>query len=153
MPSTLCFRLLFILIMLPVSGFAQEKYLALDKPGRVKRIRFYAGDEIALKLKGDKRLHEEVIGDIGDSTITLLGTEIPLRDIRAIVIRHEGGLVQQAVRKLPIAGVLYFLAATFNPLLQDQPLAVKPVRADSRWGNGSRGTTAQTPAQADLPDQ
>ncbi len=119
-----CLRLLFILMLLPVSGFSQEKYLALDKPGRVKRIRFYTGDEIALKLKGDKRLYEEVIANIGDSTITLLGTQIPLRDIRAIVVRHEGGLAHQAVRKLPIAGLLYFLAATFNPLLQGQPLRV-----------------------------
>jgi hypothetical protein len=41
---------------------------------------------------------------------------VPIKDIVAIKQVNEGNLLKQAVYILPRAGILYFLADTFNPL-------------------------------------
>jgi hypothetical protein len=115
-------QLLFIILLVccvapPI--FSQgEKYLALDKPGRVKRIRFYMGDELTFKLKGDKTMYSSTIEAVGDSTITIRETQIPIKDIALIKLPKEAGFINQAIYILPRAGILYFLADTFNPVFR-----------------------------------
>ncbi len=103
-------------------------YLALDKPGAVKRLRFRPGDEIAIKLRGDRRVYRDVIMNVTDTALIIRQTVVPLRDIRAIVVYREGGLARAALTKLPIAGMLYLLASTYNPVFRRE-------RPDYDWNN------------------
>ncbi len=62
----LTYKLLFLfssLILFSQNLFAQT-YLALDKPGIVKRMRFYIGDEINFKQYGDKKFTTAIIDEI-----------------------------------------------------------------------------------------
>lgn len=93
-----------------------QRYLVLDKPGHIKRLRYYAGDDLIFKLKGDKMKYKDIIEAIGDSSIRIKGTDIPIKDIRAVIRYKEGGMLDQAIYILPRAGIVYFLADTFNPV-------------------------------------
>jgi hypothetical protein len=90
----------------------------LDKPGNVKRFRYYAGDELIFKLKGDKMRYKDVIEAVSDSSIKIRGVHIPLREIKSIIRYRQGGMLNQAIYILPRAGILYFLADTFNPVFR-----------------------------------
>jgi hypothetical protein len=121
-PSFSRLLLLCLLLLVCVNSFAQNKYLVLDKPGTVKRIRYRVGDEIAIKLKGENHTYRDIITAVGDSELVLMDTKVPVREVRAIVVENRNGLVYSASRMLPLAGLIYFLAATLNPVLQGQDL-------------------------------
>jgi hypothetical protein len=112
--------MLLLLLVLPSESFSQEKYLVMDKPGHIKRIRYYTGDEIIFKLKGDKTTYSTIIQAVGDSTIRVRDTDIPVNNIRSIIRHTENGFLYQASRILPKAGILYFLADTFNPIFRGE---------------------------------
>jgi len=109
---------LLFLFLQDVALRAQGRYLVLDKPGKVKRLRFRPGDEISIKLKDDRREYQDVITHVTDTSIMIMSTDVPLRNIRAIVVRREAGLARAAAYLLPRAGLLYILAATFNPVFR-----------------------------------
>lgn len=117
-PAHLCVLLSIVfLFLLTMPAFGQgQRFLALDKPGKVKRLRYYVGDEIKIKLKGDKLVYTDQIEEITDTSLVIRKTHIPIRNIRAVVRFKQGGLLNQAISKLPIAGAFYFLADTFNPV-------------------------------------
>lgn len=116
--STIYIVLFFLCIS--AESFSQERYLVLDKPGRIKRIRYYTGDEIIFKLKGDKTTYNTIIQAVGDSTIKVRDTSIPIQGIHSITRHNENGFLYQAARILPKAGILYFLADTFNPVFRGE---------------------------------
>lgn len=60
--------------------------------------------------------YKDIIEAIGDSSIRIKGTDIPIKDIRAVIRYKEGGMLDQAIYILPRAGIVYFLADTFNPV-------------------------------------
>lgn len=120
--------LLLLLCLAGATGRAQSRYMVLDKPGNVKRLRFRVGDEVAIKLRDDRREYRDVITYVTDTSIVILGTDVPLRSIRAVVVRRDKPLARAAVKILPKAGLLYILAATFNPVFyNDSP--------DYNWSN------------------
>lgn len=112
----------FLIGLLCCSYFAAmsqgEKYLVLDKPGHIKRFRYYVGDEIIFKLNGDKMTYKDVIQAVTDSTIKVRDTEIPIKEIASVIRYKQGGMLKQAIFILPRAGILYFLADTFNPVFK-----------------------------------
>lgn len=95
----------------------RAKFLALEKKGAVKRIRFFKGDQIHFKLKGDKYRYHKVITAIDDNTITVAGTKIPIKNIRSVTIYNDLWLIHQGSKYLPIAGAAYLLIDLINPLL------------------------------------
>ena len=111
---------LFCLVFVSVQSFCQENYLVMDKPGRIKRIRYYTGDEIIFKLKGDKTTYSTILQAVGDSSIKVRDTNIPVKDIRSIIRHSENGFLYQVARILPKAGILYFVADTFNPIFRGE---------------------------------
>lgn len=119
-PARFRISVLFLLFCIAAECVGQEKYLVLDKPGRIKRLRYYAGDEVIFKLKGDKTTYSTIIQSVGDSTIKVRDTDIPIKDIRAIIRHNENGFLYQAARILPKAGILYFLGDTFNPIFRGE---------------------------------
>ncbi|QHT70081.1 hypothetical protein GXP67_27260 [Rhodocytophaga rosea] len=111
--------LVFFCCSICLKGVSQDqRFLILDKPGHVKRLRYYAGDELIFKLKGDRMKYKDVIEAVGDSTIKVRGADIPLRDIKSVIRYKQGGMLDQAIYILPRAGLLYFLADTFNPVFR-----------------------------------
>lgn len=111
------FITLVLLCFLSITCFGQgEKYLVLDKPGRIKRLRYFVGDELIFKLAGDKIVYKDMIEAVSDSAIKIRGTLVPIKDIDAVIRYRESSLLKQAIYILPRAGILYFLADTFNPI-------------------------------------
>jgi hypothetical protein len=103
----------------PVSPFFRsQKYLVLDKPGKVKRIRFFVGNEITFRLKGDPVLYRDVITAVDDSSFTIFGTKVLIKDVDRIILRSQSWFVNQGSFLLPAAGVIYFLADNLNPVIQ-----------------------------------
>lgn len=119
---------LLLLCLADTTLCAQGRYLALDKPGKVKRLRFRVGDEVSIKLKDDRREYRDVITHVTDTSIVLMGTDVPLSGIRAVVVRREAAMARAAVKILPRAGLLYILAATYNPIFRGES-------PDYHWSN------------------
>lgn len=68
--------------------------------------------------------YKDVIEAVGDSTIKIRGADIPLKDIKSVIRYKQGGMLDQAIYILPRAGLLYFLADTFNPVIRGGTLEV-----------------------------
>ncbi len=98
----------------------REWFLALEKSGAIKRIRFYTGDEIHLQLVGDKTEYSPTITKIEENAIFSYGARIPLEDIRVVVIHRDEWFLKQGSIYLPLAGVGYFLMDLMNPIFSEE---------------------------------
>jgi hypothetical protein len=67
----------------------KKYYLVLDKPGIVKRIRFYPGTRLTFKLTDDKRLYAGKIEAIRKHSVVIFNTELPIRDIRKVRVPQQ----------------------------------------------------------------
>ena len=97
--------------------FRPQKYLALDKPGRIKRIRYFIGDEIVFRLQGDRLVYRDIIAAIDDSSFTIFGTKVLVREVDEVILRRQSNFATQASVLLPLAGIIYFLADNLNPVI------------------------------------
>jgi len=104
----------------PSPFFKQQKYLVLDKPGKVKRIRFFPGSEITFRLKNDPVVYHDYITAVDDSSFTIFGTKVLIKEVDRIILRNHSWFVNQGSVLLPAAGLIYFLADNVNPLLRGQ---------------------------------
>ncbi|MEI7584595.1 hypothetical protein [Runella sp.] len=105
---------------------ADGRYMALDvyRFGRIKRHRFFVGDELSFKLKNGRKRQRESITAISDSSFTIsnfnnilnenLYTEIKFREVRKIRVYRRIPWVTQGAYMLPVAGGLFFLSDTFK---------------------------------------
>ena len=101
------------------------RYLALDvfRLGRIKRHRFFVGDEFSFKLKHHRKRYRESIVAISDSSFTFSQynlvlneteyTEIPLREVRKIRTFKRIPWVTQGAYMLPVAGGVFLFTDTF----------------------------------------
>ena len=104
---------------------ADGRYMALDvyRFGRIKRHRFFVGDELSFKLKNRGKRRRESITAISDSSFTFsnfneilnenLYTEVKFRDVRKIRVYRRIPWVTQGAYMLPVAGGLFMLSDTF----------------------------------------
>ncbi|NJO03985.1 MAG: hypothetical protein HC880_21960 [Bacteroidia bacterium] len=90
------------------------RFLALEKGGKVKRIRFNVGDEILFILNEDDRIYKAPITAIREDTLIVFETEIPIKDIAYIILRPNRPLVRLLSSVLLIGGIGYFLADLVN---------------------------------------
>lgn len=123
MPSKFLFVSLFLLFFTvmdvhaqtPVEALEKEKFfLALDKPGMVKRIRYYVGDEIVFYMGGD-RWKTEILSIKSDTIIVTEAGKVPVKNIEAVVVPSRSWFLRQGAFVFPVAGVGYFLMDTLNP--------------------------------------
>lgn len=101
-----------------ITAFKPQRYLVLDKPGKVKRLRFLVGQEITFRLKNDPIMYSDVITAIEDSSFTIFGTRVPLREVDRVVVHSQNWFVNVGSVLLPAAGVIYFVADNINPVIQ-----------------------------------
>jgi hypothetical protein len=96
--------------------FVPQKYLVLDKPGRVKRLRFPVGSQLTFQIKEDRTIYTDEITAVDDSSFTISDIRVRIGDVDRIIVRRKNGFVGQVSKKLIQAGVLYFLLDNFNPI-------------------------------------
>jgi hypothetical protein len=108
--SKTLFRQSFLIMMLSfliIHQSTAQKYLAMDKSSS-KRLRYYLGDEINVRLKDEDFFRNGTIAAFTDTSFFLNGNYILLTDVDAILIRkHDGGheLLRKLTYMLPIGGV------------------------------------------------
>jgi hypothetical protein len=93
----------------------KQKYLVLDKAGKVKRLRFFVGDPIKFRLWSGGRKHKGEIASIGDSTFGfLIHNDITNRfeyqhfrvsDVRSVSVSRRIPFISAASYMAPLAGV------------------------------------------------
>lgn len=92
----------------------KARFLVLEKPGKVKRLRFFVGDKLIFHLKNDHTRYNATIEAIQDSSITVRGIQIPLSEFRSITVfphRPWSSLLSSAAL---IGGTGYFLIDLVN---------------------------------------
>ena len=75
------------------------------------------GSEIAFRLRGDSYVYRDVIAAVDDSTFTIFGTRVPVRDVEMVIVRRKGWLLNQGAFYLPAAGLLFFVGNTLSGAL------------------------------------
>ena len=126
--TALIFFLLTSAFLFSGEAFAQ-KFLALDKHGRIKRFRFNVNDQISIRLNDEIFFCSGYIDAFTDTSFFLDGNNIPLSKINAVYIhKTKGGhaLLRQLVSFLPAGGAFIMGLAAGNSLInKEYPLIPK----------------------------
>ncbi|MBA9078854.1 hypothetical protein [Rufibacter quisquiliarum] len=96
---------------------ANLTYLLLNKTGKLKRYRFYVGDQIMFRVKNDSRFYSGSITAIKDSAFYFQNTRIPLERVAQIRMRnHTGGkkVLNYSSVVLKSAGSIFTLVGAIN---------------------------------------
>ena len=75
---------LFFVLLCAITGTLSAQYLVVKKPGKVDSEKYFAGNEIELKIKGADWWLKGAIQYIGDSSISVDSREIALAEIESI---------------------------------------------------------------------
>lgn len=97
-----------------ISSENAERFLVLEKRGKVKRIRYYIGSEIQFKLKNDPTIYSPIIEDVRESSLIVFDTEIPLSEIEYVILNPRRPLIKLLSRFFIIGGLGYFLIDLAN---------------------------------------
>jgi hypothetical protein len=97
--------------------------LAIDKGGKVKRIHFYTGYRIEVKVKEEKKSIVGFIENVEDSAIILEGRRIKISEID-YVINPNGAYIWRFLSAVGIkGGLVYFTLDAGNRLINgDRPV-------------------------------
>ncbi len=102
-------------------------FLSVEKPGRIKRMRFYVGEPITVTFKGSKERQTCTITKIKKDTLELSNAVVPLDKIAKITLYKKGKWRDMASLYLPVAGLLYFVGDMVNPMFSGRDgFQVKP---------------------------
>ncbi len=97
---------LFAVLLLPVLGWAQNRFVAFDPPCK-KRVYYAVGDEIRIRLDGDRHFTPWIITSISDSGFVVEGKHFvkpdmvtgikmyprrPMRALKRLLIYGGAGL-------------------------------------------------------------
>jgi len=114
--------IIFLLVYVPVFS---QKFLGLDKGGRIKRIRFYEGDQLTYKTIHTKHFITGTIENIGDS-IRISGKNFGVDEITSIKVYPNSTLeilFLSGAINLPAAAALFVVSeAVSSQLHHDYPL-------------------------------
>ena len=117
-----------LLFLFPETTFSR-KFLALEKHGRIKRLRFFENDKINIRLQDENFFRSGYINEFTDTSFFLDGENISIKKIDAVRIhKTKGGhvLLRQMVFYLPAGGVFFFGITATNSLINDsEPLVPK----------------------------
>lgn len=104
---------LFFAFLSSTTLYAQNS-LGLDKKGKVKRIHFYAGDHIRIKLLSKEKIAGR-IDAIYDSSFIIEGRKIDLLDIDRVFSTRKG--IRFLGGALMVSGAFYFSIDAINNIL------------------------------------
>jgi hypothetical protein len=110
-----------------------QRYLALDAApllGAFRRYRYFPGDDIKFRLRGDRRKYTENIYSISDSTFSMVVIDelarqmhyvpVPLKKVRRVKTFHRIPWVTEGAFLFPVAGLVYAAADFINPGIDNQ---------------------------------
>lgn len=103
----------------PAQQSYMQPFLLLEKPGTKKRMRYYVGDDIIFKLRGEKQIYQSILVGLSDSSIYIgQWTPVKLTEVEAIINRDKvpffRGLSQKALFTIPVFFVFSAANNTFN---------------------------------------
>ena len=110
--------LFFLVILVSIPAFSQ-KFLALDKGGKSKRIKFFNGDYIHLTTNEK----ESVFGQIDllkDSSLIIASREIYIQDIKSIHLKDRYYGLSLISNLSWVAGLGYFALDSGNRLINKE---------------------------------
>ncbi|MDX2301758.1 MAG: hypothetical protein NW226_03115 [Microscillaceae bacterium] len=93
---------------------SKSRFLALEKGGKIKRVRFYEGERLYFRLKDDQMRYKPVIEEIGKDYIKVNNTALHLNEIASVTLYPERRLIRLMSQFLVIAGTGYFLIDMVN---------------------------------------
>lgn len=111
--SSLVFVGLFLSFFLFADACSAQKYLSLRSERKAERINFKVGDEISIRIDGEKTVFQGVITALRDSSILFNKTELKLSRIDEIIDFSHGSALRAAGKSLWVAVPITFL---FNGL-------------------------------------
>lgn len=116
---------LFVLSLAALREAYAQKQLVLLK-GQKVLLRWYPGDEIELKMRGNEDRIYSYVNNLYDTAVLAHETLIPFSKIERIYFVHpEPKLLNKIGTALVIAGVGYFLIDQFNTVIvQGEDLAI-----------------------------
>lgn len=92
----------------------KSRFLALEKGGKVKRIRFYEGQRLHFRLKNDPFKYKPVIQEIGKDYIKVNDTALDLDEISSVTLYPKRRFIGLLSKFFLYAGVGYFLIDMVN---------------------------------------
>ncbi|MEM1407616.1 MAG: hypothetical protein AAGG59_12630 [Bacteroidota bacterium] len=110
-------RLTTFLIIISLTGYAQEKYLILKKKNRPYSIIFQEGDEMRFKLKGERFFTKALIQGFGKDDIRFHYYRIKLDEIAEIDVASKNFTIfsfRSGPGKLLISGLAFVAIDQFN---------------------------------------
>ena len=111
--------IVMLLFTMQTAALAQTS-LAVDKKGKVKRIHFYRGDIITIKIKEEKNNLTGFIEMIEDSAVIIEGRKINVNQIEYI-INPQGPFIWRLLSQLGIKGaIIYFTLDTGNRVINNE---------------------------------
>lgn len=121
--------LLVGLIQVAVFPVSAQKILQLERYGRAKTTKFFVGDEITYRLKGEKDWNTRVIDDleVADGLIVAVDRYIKVADIEAL--RHERHWAQPVGKQLFWFGTGWSFYGLVGNALDGNP------NTHYRWGD------------------
>ncbi len=96
------------------SSFARQRFLALEKGGANKRIRYYRGSELTFRLKDDPTKYTRSIEGIAKDYLVFNETNIALEEFEAIYLKKRHPFLKTLSSFFIIGGVGYFLIDAVN---------------------------------------
>jgi hypothetical protein len=112
---------LIFFLFISVEALSQ-KFLALEKRGRVNRLRFYAGEKINVRLSGENFYRSGFIDAFTDTSFFLDGENILVKKIEAVLVHKTRGgqaLLRQLVFYLPAGGAFFLGITAANSAIND----------------------------------
>ncbi len=108
-----------LLLLMGCSFQAQaQKILVLDKRGKVKRLRYYEGEWIKLKLLSGQLLMGK-IAQLSDSSFRVSGHLVRLDSVKRVYNTQKLLGLKLTGAILSTAGVIYFPLDSFNRIIND----------------------------------
>lgn len=97
------------------------RYLVLDKPGLNKRIRFYPGQRIRFKLKGESYKYNAVLQAVGEKSIVIYDAPIFLDEIHTIYYTKPIYILPVASAAFTGGGILFAGLGVINEISRNNP--------------------------------
>lgn len=104
---------LFVSFFFLADACSAQKYLSLRSERKAERINFKVGDEISIRIDGEKTVFKGEITALRDSSIVFNKTELKLSRIDEIIDFSRGSALRAAGKSLWVAVPITFL---FNGL-------------------------------------
>ena len=114
------FTPILIIVLLICTSATAQKFLAIDKSGKIKRLRFYINDKINIRLDDENFFRSGYIDAIDDTSFIFEGKNIPLSRVNALLVyKNKGGhaLLKELNGKLPAAGIFLLFLTGVNSLV------------------------------------